>query len=309
MPDLSFAQEMLSATVFLYPTVEDAEHGKKYGGSGAVIGVPVPGRPDIFYMYVVTNWHVACDGGNSVVRYTDRNGGSHIIESDPSEWVFIPGGPDLAAIPLLAPVSQPRPMTIPATKFVGDKYEVFIGEDVYMAGRFVDYDGHLTNKPALRFGAISMLEADVLQPTGYRGPSVVVDMHSRSGFSGSPVYAYRPMGMTVDGRMANQLISDGKEQPIVSKRTWGTGTQTQIRFLGLQWGQFPESWEVGPHRKPEEASLVESGGSITGFSGMSCVVPASDITRLLNLPALKNVRDNLPQAVLNAIPIPEGEGA
>src|SRR5205823_82762 len=64
-------------------------------------------------------------------------------------------------------------------------------------GLFVDHDGVTTNVPSARFGNISMLpnkNATIEQPTNYRGESYVVDMHSRTGFSGSPVFVYRTFG-------------------------------------------------------------------------------------------------------------------
>jgi hypothetical protein len=84
---------------------------------------------------------------------------------------------------------------------------------------------------------------------------------------------------------------------------WGIGNDTQLKLLGVQWGQFPEQWEIGKSSKHEtaEAPLVTEGAYVTGFSGMSCVIPATDILRLLNLPELK---DKIPSAPMD-IPMPE----
>ena len=83
--------------------------------------------------------------------------------------------------------------------------EINAGEDVFMLGRFIDYDGVEANVPSMRFGNLSMMEAHVPQPTpsGFSGASYVVDMHSRTGYSGSPVYIYRTIGSLFAGKGHN----------------------------------------------------------------------------------------------------------
>ncbi len=305
MPDLSAADGILSATIFLYPSVEMAEKGEKFGGSGVLVSVPMVNRPDLHCIYAVSNWHVACTGGASVIRYTDIAGHTRIIEKDPSEWVFIPNGPDLAAC-AIGWVNGQEPRAVPIDLFASDATgDIFIGEDVFMAGRFVDYDGKDTNRPALRFGAISMLNAPVRQPTSSMSPSHIVDMHSRTGFSGSPVYAYRSQG-TSNFSGGNIMMSGSVSGYPTSKRTWGDGTQLMIKLLGLQWGQFPEMWELkqAQKRPQEQASLITDGKYVEGFSGMSCVVPASKIIQLLDQSKLKQQRE-APAENFTSIPIPQ----
>lgn len=306
LPDLSHALKLLDATIFLYPSKEDAERGTAFGGSGVMIGVPMKARPDLLVRYAITNWHVACDGGNSVIRFTDpATRQPCIVDKDSSEWLFIPGRQDLAVTELHLPVGM-KPTILPAPMIVtsDDAGGAFIGDDVFMAGRFIDYDGRETNKPALRFGAISMLDALVEQPTGYRGQSVVVDMHSRTGFSGSPVYIYRPGDTWVGHGAPPPQEIEGLYLP--TQRTWGMGNNTILRLLGLQWGQFPESWEINRPASPTgpEASLIRDGAYVTGFSGMSCVIPGDDIRQLLNLPQLVADRDRTAESV-SYVPVPE----
>jgi hypothetical protein len=309
MPDISAVLDLLDSTFFLYPSAAAAEAGEQFGGSGVIIGVPLSGRPDILVRYAVTNWHVACKSGASVIRLNKRDGGVHVVEKDPADWTFMASGPDLAVTPLSIS-SQVVGQMVPTAMFVlpDDKGSVFIGDDVFMAGRFIDFDGHETNKPALRFGAISMIEAPVRQPTSYEGRSYIVDMHSRSGFSGSPVYVYRPgptfqLPFEVPGAALYKM--DG---PKVSHRTWGIGNNTQVRLLGIQWGQFPEEWEIRGEAQTtaSEGSLIREGAYVRGFSGMSCVVPASDILLALDAPKLLEHRERLANngAFLNSFPLP-----
>lgn len=312
MPDISASLGLLDATFFLYPSVEDAERGTQFGGSGVVVGVPLSSRPDLLVRYAVTNWHVACSSGSSVIRLNLPDGGVHIIDKDPSEWTFLPGKQDLAAVPLLLPRSI-QPALVPTTIFIADdeKSDAHVGDDIFMVGRFIDFDGHETNRPATRFGTISMMDAPITQPTGFRGRSIIVDMHSRTGFSGSPVYVYRPGGRTViTGANFSGSGLPKREGPKASHRKWGIGNNVQVRLLGLLWGQFPELWEINQATgiPNGEASLISEGAFVRGFSGMSCIVPASHVIELLNHPELKIVRDALDKAgATDHIPVPQGQ--
>lgn len=299
LPDISASLGLLDATFFLYHSYEDAEQGTAAGGAGVVVGVPLTSRPELHVRYAVSNWHTVCKAGASVVRLGLPDGKTHIFEADPSEWTWLPGKQDLAAIPLRLPPDI-RPAVIPTALFVGigEKSDVHVGDDVFMVGRFIDFDGHDTNKPATRFGHVSMLEAPIRQETGWSGPSVIVDMHSRSGFSGSPVYVYRP-GMTMQMPFTienpdNAIPSLGKDTRTISHRKWGMGNNVNVRLLGVHWGQFPEMWEIRSGKAASsEAHLVTEGSYVAGLSGMTCVVPADQILELLNCPELAAVRQAL----------------
>ena len=72
-----------------------------------------------------------------------------------------------------------------------------------------------------------------------------------------------------------------------------------MSLLGIHWGQFPERWEVTNSGKLRDESsgenhesLVTDGRFIKGLSGMTCVLPAWSILEVLNMPELKNGRDD-----------------
>lgn len=58
-----------------------------------------------------------------------------------------------------------------------------------------------------------------------------------------------------------------------------------MKLLGIHWGQFPEVWELeNPYASKSiihDASLVTDGAYVKGFSGMTCVIPAVCIVKLL----------------------------
>jgi|SRR5262245_57584637 len=144
-----------------------------------------------------------------------------------------------------------------------------------MLGRFIDHDGGEQNAPAARFGNISLMPSPILQPTQSMSESYCLDMHSRTGFSGSPAFVFRTPG--------NNLATHA-------------GIDMRDRFLyllGIRWGQFPEPWEIAEAPTAKRAkgeSLVVEGGYVKGLSGMSCVIPTWHIVDLLNLPKFKELR-------------------
>jgi hypothetical protein len=140
-----------------------------------------------------------------------------------------------------------------------------------MIGLFADHDGHTTNIPKARFGHISMMpndKAPIEQPNGTTTKSsYVVDMHSRTGFSGSPVFFYRTLG--ADLAQANRTNVMLNQQPLFG-------------LLGLHWGQFPEEFtSTDEHHRTLR---------LEGMSGMTCVIPAWRLFHLLNLDELKAMR-------------------
>jgi hypothetical protein len=199
-----------------------------------------------------------------------KSGSPVIISSEPHEWEFVPGSHDIAVLPLSLDGSQAKVEALVASSFCLAEaelplLEINAGEDVFMLGRFVDYDGTEANAPAMRFGNISMLKARVKQPTGFVGESVVVDMHSRTGFSGSPVFVYRTAGSIF-----------GNEGTLV-------GGGHMMRLLGILWGQFPEGWDIvdAVERAKEQVAVLD-GKQVRGWSGMSLVSPSWAITEALN---------------------------
>ena len=216
----------LSSVVFLYKSVEDARAGTNIGGSGFLIGVNsvIPGKG---WLYVVTNWHVACRLGASIIRVNTLDGGIDIMEFDPAEWSFLPEY-DIAVIQVNFDFSVHQVKTVPESAMLQEtmwkRNEIGPGDDVFMMGRFVDFDGRAQNVPAVRFGNISMNPVPLLQTNGRYANSFVVDMHSRTGFSGSAVFVYRTPGYDLSDNLA-------------AKKVLLSGTNLFL-LLGIHWGQF-----------------------------------------------------------------------
>lgn len=306
---------VIRGVFYLYRSVSDADAGRNPGGTGFIVRFdgtftdPVPGR----HFYAVTNWHVACKRGFSTMRLNKKDGGTDSIELNPDQWFFLPGQHDVAVAPITLDENVHDVSSISTNQFLETpdkaRQHVGVGDDVFMVGLFIDHDGISVNVPSARFGNISMLpnpKAKIKQPTNYMGESFVVDMHSRTGFSGSPVYVYRTFGgdltepwgtefdrLEIDHWPTEHIGLDILGVPIpTGPMTGRIRARTLFALLGIHWGQFPERWELRDKSSIEESrpDLIVEGGYVEGMSGMTCVIPAWQIMEVFNMPALKELR-------------------
>jgi hypothetical protein len=123
-------------------------------------------------------------------------------------------------------------------------------------------------------------------------------MHSRTGFSGSPVFVYRTFGSDLDSDMFGlhfdhlQIDEWGNDM----SRSGKLRVKTLFNFLGIHWRQFPEEWEITPkkelaRKEAQRRGLLLEDAYIEGMSGMTCVIPAWQILEVLDMPKLKNRRN------------------
>jgi hypothetical protein len=311
---------VIRSVFYLYETIEDARAGKNPGGTGFI--VEYEGLRNAVYpkgmFYGVTNYHVAVGGGlpvYPVIRLNTLEGGVDIIDLDCGQWEFLPGKYDVAAVPLLldrnvhsfASISTHLFVERPREEHYGPFREVDVGEDAFMIGLFLDHAGTTTNVPSARFGHVSMLPDEsariVQKSTGYEGVSYVLDMHSRTGFSGSPVFVYRTFGAdlanTINGDDATLEFRAANVTQISADSLRARGrirTSPMFRFLGIHWAQFPEEWELRDKdraaslEKRKKRHLITDGKYVEGMSGMTCVIPAWQIMELLDTPKIQEHR-------------------
>jgi hypothetical protein len=148
-------------------------------------------------------------------------------------------------------------------------------------------------------------------------------MHSRSGFSGSPVFAYRTFGSDLTqvqfGEPFDSIELEVDELELEPSRlgsmTGGQSFSGRIRgrsgrlmarnlfkFLGIHWGQFPELWELQDKKrlKKSRKGLILDGAYVDGLSGMTCVIPAWNILEVLDMPDLGKLREPAIAAAIEA---------
>jgi hypothetical protein len=267
-------RQLKDCSIFLYPTVEAANAGLGWGGSGFLLGFP--GTPDAakVHLYAVTNDHVrlTCP----VIRYGD----GEPVDGDADDWIPHPDGDDLAIKPLGFLPARGWAY-VDAGLILTDlqviTWQIGPGDDCLMVGRFIAGDGQQRTQPVVRFGNLSALPEAVYQPLrGFDQWSFLVEMRSLSGFSGSPVFLYfvKPgvMSMLIPAR-PDTVIG---ERSIMDKR-W---------LLGVDWGHLPTTEDIlDKNRKP-----LPDGWKLSVNSGMACVVPAWKLRDILQMEELVSSR-------------------
>lgn len=258
---------LIDSVVYLYPSEAAANSDSAPGGTGFLVGIKFEAPVPLFHIYVVTNHHVACTSGNSCVRINKRAGGADVFPFSPDSWEFIPGL-DLAAISMIYNDQKYSTHFIPDVFFANDevvgRLKLNIGEEVFMIGSFVDNHGAAINTPAARFDNLSLMPSwlEIHDPDSgitYKGNYYCLDMRSRTGFSGSPVFYYRTSG--------SDLAQAGSTNLSI--------TTPKVGFLGAHAGQFPETVKA----KDSLGAKTE----LTAPSGMTMVISAQKVLELLNL--------------------------
>lgn len=294
MPKLS--PDIGNSVFYLYR--EDPRTGKRTGphGTGFIVGVQSEMHPNIRHFYGVTNWHLANDLGASIIRINTEDGKSRFIDLGPEDWHFLRGGDDLSAADLSNEeragdqVGHYRVDTLIVDDMLIDRAEISVGEDVFMTGLYAEQHGGDRNTPAIRFGNLALLadeKAPIEQPNGNLRPSHLVDMRSRTGFSGSPVALYR--------------IPDNDISDIPARRPRhlpmpGSGIHARSKFLallGVHCGQYWDKVKVRkkpPSRHDRDGDPIHEGDDLYIPGAMNIVVPAWRIRELLNLEVFQIAR-------------------
>jgi hypothetical protein len=248
MPRIS--QKILESVFYLYPSKADAKAGKHFGGTGFFIFLPSTDGTDgneSGWVYAVTNWHTAVRDGASVMRVNTLNGPPDIFEFGPEDWDFDPRF-DIAILQMGRTLRvgfhdfSAIPTRMFCSKLICANSNVGPGDDVFMVGRFIDHDGGETNQPAARFGHISINPTPLPQgPSKSMQPCYCIDVHSRTGYSGSPVLVYRTGGNSLED-------TDRDDPPSRQPQILLAGTRL-FSLLGIHFAQFPELWELERARK------------------------------------------------------------
>lgn len=271
------ADYFLNCVIYLYPSLEAAQESKNVGGSGFILGVRSKTHPEVFYTYAVTNAHVI-NGGCPVIRLNRKDGTlDYIVKSD-TEWTRHPNLDDLAISPIVLDQEKHKIDFWISDEMFLDKekikeLDIGIGDEVFIAGRFQLVSGKLQNNPTLRFGNIAQMPNEpILRPDGIDQESYLVECHSISGFSGSPVFVTIPP-------FAHRPNSDSISS------TW------HKLFLGIDWSHLPVIEYVEKKDKSSNKWVDNPDLRVEGNSAMMGVIPAWKLRELIDLPEFMNARD------------------
>ncbi len=197
---------LVDSVFYLYPSRQDADTGSKQGACGFLVSIPwdhPKASASSRHVYAVSNYHAAVAGGASFIRLNTKEGQYGVIETDPCEW-FWNAGADVAVYRLDGSVhftnhtiwqySHVGFDEVNCTAEVLREYQIGPGDDVFSVGRFVDVHGVQQNTPLIRAGIIAsrgLVSVSAGLPWN-KEMCWIVEMRSRTGFSGSPIYVYIP---------------------------------------------------------------------------------------------------------------------
>lgn len=255
---------LVDSVFYLYPTKKEADEAADSGACGFLVSIPwdhPKASPSSRHIYAVSNYHTAVRG-DSVIRLNTKEGKPGTIETNPDQWKYREGS-DVAVYRIdgsehftegtIWQYAYIDFSELNCSAKVLREYQIGPGDDVFSVGRFVDIYGIQQNTPLVRSGIVASrglvsVRTDEIIPWD-KETCWIVEMRSRTGFSGSPVYAYIPP-------FQPNFIDD-------SSREYGNF------FYG--------PWLLGIHSSqiPEDSDADNAG------SGMVAVVPCSALEALL----------------------------
>ncbi len=273
---------VLNCVVYIYPSAEAARNAERVGGSGFIAGVRSKKYPHLGHPYFVTASHVinqiTAEGGIPVLRVNRKDGGVDYMEAEQKHWTQHPTS-DLAVLPVTVFTLKEYQIDffLMEDMFLNKKrqkdFDIGVGDDIFIVGRFQAADGKEQNTPTLRFGNISRMPVEpVIFKSGLKLEAYLVECHSISAFSGCPVfvrimpYVPRPDSEVLTTLSATLLLGIGVGHlrlPEVVKRK----------------NDERDKWEEDPKLK------------VLANSAMMGVIPAWKLEELLYMDELKKQRE------------------
>lgn len=266
-------ENFLNCSIYIYQSRIDALDGCQLGGSGFLVGVMFQTPPPRYHVYAVTNKHVVQKGGR-FIRLNRKDGGTEIIETEPTDWIQHPDGDDLVVAPVIFKAAEIKCFFIDSSRFLQQRYErsALPGDDVFMIGRFLTHDGKQRNTPTVRFGNIAMTPLEKIHNAefGIDQESFLIECRSMSGYSGSPVFIY---------------TESAPSESHLTRFSGGAGPlRLSIPFLlGVDWCHLTSREIV---REREDGNPVEQGWYVKSSTGMAGVIPAWRLADILKLEEL-----------------------
>jgi hypothetical protein len=271
----------LECAFYLYPSRAAAERATQFGGSGFFVIEPaaVPGKG---FVYAVSNTHVV--RGSPVIRLNNREGGTHVLETDTSHWTYSEDT-DLAVLPIDLSIWGTYQTTAIPTPWFIDKDSVVSkgigpGDDTFTIGRFINQEGKQRNRPSVRFGSISTMpdpdEGIHIKIFNKKIEAYLVETRTRSGYSGSPVLVHVPP-FSQRPAAATHIERESWHGP------WLLGVDVAHLLI----------YEDVCEEDAKGNFTIETRYKAQSSTGMMCVIPAWKLRELLNDPAFVEERDRV----------------
>lgn len=272
-------------SIYLYESVEDANAGKRTGGSGFLFGMSMDSGADT--IYAVSNWHVVRHA--PVIRLNTTDAAFDVMPLATSDWHRHPDlQTDLAVAPIDFDPSKYQMRVVGYDQLLTrawiDKFSVGIGDDLIVVGRFIDHDGVQRNQPTIRFGAIAQMPSEPIETEIGRQDAFLADLRSISGYSGSPVFALIPRHRDATLSLKERLVA-----PI-----GGIGGSERFLLIGVDCGHIPY-WDQTIYAEVRDKSgkkeLRNTNLWVSVNTGIAIVVGAWKLDELLRTGEPKKMRE------------------
>jgi hypothetical protein len=186
------------------------------------------------------------------------------------------------------------------TKRMIEQYDIGVGDETFVIGRFISREGKERNIPSVRFGAIAQMPAEpIILDGGIAQETYLVEARSIPGYSGSPVFVTIPPAPSPQPRINPNLPAGIKEHiPELLKMVGYNPKRTSQYQLG--------PWLVGIDYchiyDKERVYNSETGDPIASMhirsnTGMMGVVPAWRLIDILEGPDIMAIVKHLKSAV------------
>lgn len=266
---------LLKSVFYVYMSKEDASQGYPDSATGFLFSIPAINDENLFFIYGVTNKHVIMQKGmdTPTLRINNLIGGFDVIETKLDDWKFHSLGSDLAICSIEISndydCSFLNPEFLLTNEFM-EKYNVGVGDDVFMVGNFQSRSGRTKNIPTVRFGNIAQMPVEPMKNphTLLEEESFIVEMRSACGYSGSPVILSIPW-------ILSRKIRREQEEDNVPK--WHEPEPDYYKLLGLDWGHL----RIKERLVDKDGNSLPEEESVWINSAMAGVVPSWKLTEML----------------------------
>lgn len=274
-----------NSIAYLYESEADAELGENVGGTAFLIHMISSGG--IRTAFVVTNTHTINDGF-PVVRINRMDGEPpDIIPFTADQWVPHSGKADVSAAVIedwqkYSAVTINSKFLLSKEEYLSGNKPLFIGHEVYMIGLFEGSPGVAENRPVARGGIISQLPSDkeaelIDYGVKTKQEAFLIEMHSLSGFSGSPVI-YNDQSATFSAALTPFLEHMYGVTRLPHMKN-ATDSWQPIWVIGLDAGGFSNWTEM--NAIDEAGKVFRTRYKAKTPSGFSVVIPSWKIRELL----------------------------
>lgn len=282
MPRLTY--RMMGCVFFLFGHNRNGTISKIPKGTGFFVGRHSRELPHLWHVYAVSNRHVVCN--NPLIRINTKNGATRLFDHNPDQWI-LSDTDDLAILDVTDDLVFDAENLSWSDQFTwvneldllghhSSMNRAYVGDQTIMIGLFADHAGPgKINLPVARFGNLAAIaHDDVPVRIGpgdlFARPAFLNDTRSRTGFSGSPVWAW------YDPENDVRYLEDSKNRSstILSRAK----RPSDLCLIGVHRGQFLEDASV---IKSNNKSKLNADDIVEIASSMTIVVPSWEINKML----------------------------